>query len=224
MSKVLIIDSETTGLIEPIEYNEVAYLQVEDINSLRVELTFEQRFKPHKPSELGALVTHGIMEEELVNCDPSGTFTFPEKVDYLVGANIDYDWSVLGKPDIKRICITALARYLVPGLDSYSQSALLYHFEGSDAKEKLVNAHSALADVENCRLVLRYLLYVAFHEVCHIGSWDSLWKLSEEARIPLTLTFGKHKGEKVSKIPFGYKSWLLRQPDVDPYLRIALER
>ena len=36
------------------------------------------------------------------------------------------------------------------------------------------------------------------------------------------MTFGKHKGTPISAIPGDYKAWLLRQPDVDPYLAQAL--
>lgn len=218
---VLIIDSETTGLIEPIEYNEVAYLEIGSVQYLDIVASFEQRYKPTKQSELGALVTHGIMEEELVDCPPYGTFELPKDTTYLIGANIDYDWRVLGKPDIKRICITALARHLVEGLDSYSQSALLYYFEGSAAKEKLVAAHSAFADIKNCRLVLGHLLKLV--DVIP-NTFEELWELSEVARVPKYMTFGKHKDMLVTNVPSGYKKWLLGQPDVDEYLQVALRR
>lgn len=36
------------------------------------------------------------------------------------------------------------------------------------------------------------------------------------------MPFGKHKGDLISAIPTDYKEWLLRQPDVDPYLAKAL--
>ena len=219
MKKVLIIDSETTGLIEPIEYNEVAYLEIGDIATLGILDTFEQRYKPTKPSELGALVTHGIMEEELVECPPYGEFYLPKDTYYIIGANVDYDWKVLGKPDVKRICITALARYLIEGLDSYSQSALLYYFERSTAKEKLINAHSALADIKNCRLVLGYLLSIVDKP---LTSFEDLWELSEVARIPKTLSFGKHRGLAIKDVPKDYLRWLKKQVDLDEYLRLAI--
>jgi exodeoxyribonuclease X len=53
-------------------------------------------------------------------------------------------------------------------------------------------------------------------------SWEALWKTSEIARIPSIMTFGKHKGANIKDIPWDYKQWLLKQPDVDPYLAKAL--
>ncbi|MNN74026.1 hypothetical protein D3C81_1901880 [compost metagenome] len=46
--------------------------------------------------------------------------------------------------------------------------------------------------------------------------------ISEEARIPTVIRFGKHAGSKIADIPADYKKWLLGQADVDPYLRKAL--
>jgi hypothetical protein len=66
------------------------------------------------------------MDEDLVDCPPHSDFRLPEGIEYLVGYNVDYDWRVIGEPPIKRICVLALARSLLPGLDSYSQSAALY--------------------------------------------------------------------------------------------------
>jgi exodeoxyribonuclease X len=36
------------------------------------------------------------------------------------------------------------------------------------------------------------------------------------------MPFGKHKGEPISEMPVDYRQWLLRQPNVDPYLAQAL--
>jgi exodeoxyribonuclease X len=37
------------------------------------------------------------------------------------------------------------------------------------------------------------------------------------------MPFGKHKGEEITRIPADYRKWLLKQENVDPYLRKALE-
>ena len=54
-------------------------------------------------------------------------------------------------------------------------------------------------------------------------TWEDIWQASELARIPTIMPFGKHKGTAIADIPADYKRWLLGQPDVDPYLRKALE-
>ena len=47
--------------------------------------------------------------------------------------------------------------------------------------------------------------------------------MSEIARIPTIMPFGKHKGLLLADVPSSYKQWLLGQSDVDPFLRKALE-
>jgi len=214
----VIFDTESTGLIEP-RVIEAAWLKVPDPNGLPTE-RFLQRYNPHKPIALGALATHHIYDEELTDCPPYTDFALPADVRYIVGHNVDYDWKVIGEPPVKRICTLALTRYLWPDLDSYSQSAILYFFERLNARELLKAAHSAMQDVVNCLTIFRHL--TMRFEPAELSSWETVWQLSEKARIPKVMMFGKHKGTAIKDIPGDYKSWLLKQPDVDPYLVKAL--
>jgi exodeoxyribonuclease X len=52
---------------------------------------------------------------------------------------------------------------------------------------------------------------------------NSLFIMSETARIPKYITFGKHKGTAIKDLDPSYVTWLLRQDDLDPYLRKAIE-
>ena len=146
MSKTIIFDTEATGIKEPVLI-EAAWVELESIEPFTVINPFVQRYNPGKPITLGALATHHIMDEELVDCPPAGGFTLPGHVDYIIGHNVDFDWEVIGKPEVKRICTLALARKLWPDLDSHNQSVLLYYLERSTAREQLRNAHSAIVDV-----------------------------------------------------------------------------
>lgn len=56
-----------------------------------------------------------------------------------------------------------------------------------------------------------------------VASWEELWHHSEEARIPKFINFGKHRGTAIADLPSDYRAWLLRQPDIDPYLIKALQ-
>lgn len=219
----LILDTETTGHNEP-EVIEVGYVQInlDSGKPLSGPLTFECRYKPTKPSLLGALKVHHILDEELEECEPTGSFQLPEGTEYLIGQNIDYDWAAIGKPDVRRICTLALARTYYPELDSHSQVSLVYHFakDRREARERIRNAHSALPDVLMC---LGNLQHMTQDRLPKYGSWEELWRLSEAARVPKVMPFGKHRGERIARVPGDYKRWLLRQPDVDPYLRRALE-
>tara|TARA_B100000780_G_scaffold260233_1_gene211789 strand:+ start:94 stop:774 length:681 start_codon:yes stop_codon:yes gene_type:complete len=215
--EAVIFDTETTGKNDP-TLIEAAWLSVEQIEPLITGESFCQRYKPEKSIELGALAVHHILDEELVNCFPAETFNLPEGIKYIVGHSIDYDWVVVGSPNIKRICTLALARKIWPNIDAYSQSALLYYLDRENAKEILKNAHSAEADVKICAKILS--------EICkklNVKTIESLWDLSEEARIPSFMPFGKHKGLAITDIPNDYKRWLLSQDNIDPYLIQALE-
>ena len=217
MTKAIIFDTETTGKNDP-KMIEAAWIKLDSLQPFCVSEKFNQRYNPEKPIELGALATHHILDEELKDCPNPIDFYLPEGTEYIIGHNVDYDWNIIGNPNIKRICSLALSRRLWPELDSHSQSAMLYFVDRQNAREKLKNAHSALADVENCAFILEKII-----DKLGVTSIDELWAISEQARIPSHMTFGKHKGVAIADIPRDYKTWLLNQDNVDSYLRKALE-
>ena len=217
MPQAIIFDVEATDKNDAVII-EAASLDVTSLNPFEVGNPWVQRYNPGKPISLGALATHHFMDEELVNCPASSSFKLPAGTQYLIGHNIDFDWVAIGSPDVKRICTLALARSLWPDLDSHTQSALLYYFERDTARDQLRNAHSALADVWICSKIVGQII-----DKLHPASLDALWEMSEKARIPTTMPYGKHKGELISQVPSDYKQWLLRQDNVSGYLRKALE-
>jgi len=216
----ILFDTESTGITDPVIV-EAAWAKVTDPFSLTITDTFNQRFNPGKPIELGALATHHILDEHVSGEPPASEFSLPEGTLYLIGHNVDYDWKVIGSPRVKRICTLALSRSLFPTVDSHTQSAMIYLFERENAGKLLKNAHSAMCDVMNCRTVLDYVLS-KLGGITKDTSWEDIWLASERARIPTRMTFGKHKGAAIKDIPGDYKAWLLKQPDVDRYLAKAL--
>lgn len=222
-AEAIIIDTETTGFVEP-EAIEVAWAALDGPQSLNVVQSFHSFYKPSKPIELGALSTHNILEEELQDAPPTTDFRFPGGVEFLIGHNIDFDWKVIGEPDARRICTLALSRWLFPELDAHRQSAMMYHLHEDKkwVKNSVRNAHSALHDVDNCNFVLSGLINELERRGTVVESWDQLWDLSEKARIPTKIGFGKHKGMAIGDLPRDYVGWLLRQTDLDPYLFTAL--
>lgn len=219
-----IFDSETTGLNDP-HLVEAAWLKLNDFSSLAVTNLFLQRYKPGKPIELSALATSHILDEELADCPPHTDFSLPGDVVYLIGHNVDYDWRVIGEPDVKRICTRALSSKLWPQADSHTQSAMIYLHYRTEATDLLRNAHAALDDVKNCRLLLVKILdTLAVTLGRQVSGWAELWEISEDARIPTVIGFGKHKGMAIADLPSDYKRWLLNQADLDPFMRKALSR
>src|SRR5690606_37742097 len=110
----------------------------------------------------------------------------PDGVTHLIGHNVDFDWKVIGEPDVKRICTLALARRMWHDQDSHTLGALLYRTMGADARMALREAHNAMADVGFCAHVLR-----AICAARRPADLDDLWRMSEEARVPTHMTFGK---------------------------------
>src|SRR5690606_38893005 len=102
-------------------------------------------YKPSKPSTFGAMAVHHILPHELEGCPPSSECKLPADAEYIVGHNVDYDWEAVGKPNVKRICTCAMARWVWPEADSHSQSALLYMTLGATdrIRKRLMDAHRA---------------------------------------------------------------------------------
>jgi len=182
MLNTIIFDTETTGRTEPVVI-EAAWLGLDSIQPFKTSESFNQRYNPEKTIDLGALATHHILDEELINCPLASSFKLPDETLYIIGHNIDYDWNVIGQPKVKRICTLALARKVWPQLDSHNQSALLYYLDRSNARDKLKNAHSALADVHICAIILENIC-----KALNISSIDILYSTSESSRVP-TYTF-----------------------------------
>ncbi len=217
----LIIDCETTGIEEP-EPIEVAWMAIPE-PSMLYDITMIScfRFKPSKMISLGALATHHIRDEELANCAPATELCLPDGIEFLIGHNVDFDWKAIGSPDVKRIDTCAMSRWLWPGADSHSLGAMLYLHHPEEAKEWLVNAHSASYDVANTRTILGCI----FEQIQRpIATWNDLWLFSEEARIPKVMPFGKHRGTAIRDLPRDYAAWCMRQADFDPYVMKAIRK
>lgn len=218
-----IIDTESTGFVEP-KATEIAYIHLTDRLVARRE--FYSRFNPGKPISLGATATTHIFDEDVANEPHIDTFEFPADCRYLVAHNVDYDWGVLGKPDVKRICTLALSRSLYPDIDSHTQTAMMYHLFGKKAVPWVRDAHNAKCDVDNCLMLFRILVDDLIDKgmIPKEYTLEDLYRASEEARIPVKVPFGKHKGELIKDVPYGYVSWYMGQAEKDPYFVEALRR
>lgn len=220
----IILDTEThdmNGYPIEISYSPCAFVD----GALKVghELNFDEFFSCPEPINLGAMAVHHILESDIAGKPSFETFRLPAGVEFMIGHNVDYDVKAVQKCDpkieVKAICTMALSRMLWPDA-SHSLGALFYQIteDKEKARKLLRNAHSAKWDIYFTGKLLEVL-------VAELGIKDmnSLYMMSETARIPKKITFGKHKGTDVKDLPSDYKAWLLRQDDVDPYLRKALK-
>ena len=219
----LILDTETHDLNGyPIEIAYAPCSFEQGVLVINQKQVFDEFFSCPEPIALGALATHHILETDIVEKPSFDTFKMPQDVQYLIGHNIDYDITAIQKcqPDfsVKGICTLALCRMVWPELP-HTLSAMYYHVmdDLELARKHLRHAHNAKADIYFTGVILKTLV-----EQLGIKDMNSLFIMSETARIPKYITFGKHKGTAIKDLDSGYVSWLLKQPDLDPYLRKAL--
>lgn len=222
----IILDTETHTLNgQPIE---IAYapIQISDHKiTLDKSKLFDQLYSVDEPISFAAMAVHHILEADIKDQPHYTSFKLPENTVYIIGHNIDYDIRALEKcgvdsTNIKAICTLALARRVWPDAEAHNISALIYMIsKGSEkAREMIRKAHRADMDII---LTANILMHIVHH--LKINSMEELYEASEDARIPRSINFGKHRGTAISELPADYVQWLLRQDDLDPYLRKALE-
>ena len=225
--QAIILDTEThtlNGL--PIE---IAYAPIEiEAGKLSPDRSkmFDQLYSiGDEKISFAAMAVHHILEADIVDQPNFGTFTLPTETVYIIGHNIDYDIRAIqtcgvDTQHIKAICTLALARLVWPDAEAHNISALIYMIsKGSEkAREMLKGAHRADADIILTANILMHIV----HKL-NIQTIEALFEASEDARIPRSINFGKHRGTAIVDLPSDYVQWLMRQEDLDPYLRKALE-
>lgn len=212
--KALIIDTETTTADETAEIIEAAWIDLED------DSEYCERFLPAGTIAFGAMAVHHIMLHDLTGCRSAAEFALPE-VEFVIGHNVDFDWRVMGSPEVKRICTLALCRYLWPELDSHKQGAVMYFLFGADAQDQVKGAHNALCDVRMCQQIFFSCVGELVQRGICCDTLQDIWQASEIARVPTIMSFGKHKGMAVKDVPRDYMRWYLGQAETDEYMRKA---
>ena len=175
--------------------------------------------KPDRAISYGAMAVSHITPDMLVD-EPShqevAHFVLPKGEAYIIAHNADYDIQVAANAGVdvsqyKAICTQALARRMLPDLDSHSLGALTYAINPDLARQYCRNAHDAGYDVTFTLWLLEHLC-----ELGNITSMEQLYLASEEARIPLTFTFGKHQGKAIKDIAVtdrSYLQWIIKNHD-----------
>lgn len=223
--KAIILDTEThtiNGYPIEIAYGPCSFEQGElwfDQGQV-----FDEFFSCPEPISFGAMAVHHILESDIAGKPSYDTFRLPNGFDYIIGHNINYDIEAISKCSSpvpsKSICTLALARFAWSELETHTLSALFYFLakDKADARDRLRSAHNAKYDI--------WFTYIVLKNIClklGIKDMNSLYLLSEQARMPTEMPFGKHKGIPLKQVPKDYIRWLLGSAEIDPYLRKALE-
>ncbi|MGQ2386329.1 3'-5' exonuclease [Acinetobacter ursingii] len=218
----IILDTETHDMKGyPIEIAYVPCSFIDGLLAVDKDAVYDEYYSCPEPIAYGAMAVHHILESDIAGKPSYETFRAPE-CEYIIGHNIDYDIEAIRKSDpnftAKAICTLALSRMVWPD-EAHNISALIYMLTGGSekAKQSIHNAHNAKQDILLTAVVLKNIC-----KVLGIKDMQSLYMFSEQARIPTHITFGKHKGTAIKDIPADYVTWLLKQDDLDPYLKKAL--
>lgn len=227
--QAMVLDTEGTGLDEP-DVIQLAHTAPTTFGQAPDGVVTLLHFCPRKPITIGAMATHGIIMEDLQDCPEwPGSYPLPLGVHYLIGHQIDFDWKCIGSPSVKRICTMALAKRYWPDLDSYKLTALIYHLVNrKEAREMTANAHNAAQDIHLTSFVLDTLIHEiqCVEPLACLDTWEKLWELSEQARIPLRIGFSKYgpkngkPGTLYSEVPLGMLRWIVdpvRVAEMDPW-------
>lgn len=232
-------DTETTGPnVGTDQVIESAFLSLPDTPAEFMKAPFESMVMQHQyfghtvPMTLGAQDTHHILPEALAGLDPMPYPAPMPPTTYLIGHNIDFDRDMLDAKGAAGICTLALARRYFPELDSHRQGAVLYHIARITkrgeawARDLLRSAHSADADVLNCGRILKYIIYLIDRDNKVKGqlSWGDIYQVSQDARVPKIMAFGKFKGQPVSEVTPQWAEWYAGTDNADPYVLIALKK
>lgn len=236
----MIIDFEATDVSKEAEATQIGYRNVwfndygrlcNDSPSLHHTDTSSHHLmcKPDRAISYGAMAVSHITPDMLVD-EPShqevAHFVLPKGEAYIIGHNVDFDIQVAANAGIdvsqyKAICTQALARRLLPDLDSHSLGALTYATNPDLARQHCRNAHNAGWDVTFTLWLLKHLC-----ELGGITSMEQLYLASEEARIPTAFTFGKHQGKNIREMACHekdrkYLHWAIDSIKDKPYLITA---
>lgn len=235
----VIADVEATGTDHDVDQVvESAFLSLPDTPEEFMRAPLEGMPMQHEyyghtaPMRLGALNTHHILPEKLAGLDPMPMPAPMPPCTYIIGHNIDFDRKMLDVMGAKAICTLALARAYFPTLDSHAQGSVLYHLgritkRGEAWASKLLRAaHSADADVYNCARILKYIIFLIDrdNEVKGKLSWEDIYQISMDARIPKVMQFGKFKGSPMCDVEPSWAEWYNGTDNKDPFVIIALRR
>lgn len=181
--KVLVLDTETTGIGKLDEVIQLAYVELQafehifnsfaDIYGETQANGTDVKYRPSVPIHPEAAKVNGIKYVDLLKCPPSKQLDYTDltDVDYIIGHNISFDKRMLlqcipeDKQDLfdktKFVCTMALSKALDKNLDigfpNHKLDTLVNHFFADDDNVKktlLTETHDALGDVIKTILVL----------------------------------------------------------------------
>lgn len=210
---ILVLDTETTGLVDPINIVEVSWCEIDEELSILGE--FSSLVKAPTPITCSASGVNGVRDEDLVNEPTIDQIPFPDGDIVIIGHNVSFDYPLV-EPYMNivgQICTLILARRLLPDAPDYRLGTLSCYC----GLPRQLN-HRALGDVRDCLGLLDFMMRE--HRM-------NLQEVYDYVNTPMrlkTMPFGKHKGLPIEQVPLGYIQWLLGSNErLDQDLRYTIK-
>lgn len=193
-------------------------------NDLNVVQTYESLIDPERPITPSASGIHGIVDEDVFTSPTLAEWMeangHPLMVEGLVfgGHNARFDVRQLRDYMPERfdmLCTLKLAKLLLPNNPDHRLQTLRYQF-----RLEAGPAHRAMGDVITC---VSFLRCIAAQKGLDLAG---IVKLAQQKLNPHTtkMTFGKHKGDPLAKLPKSYINWVLGNVEnLDEDVREVLE-
>ncbi len=250
--KTVILDTETTGFDDPIRPVEVGYIELVNLTTMELGSRFNQRYNPDRNISWGAMSTHNIIQEDILDKPLYTEFVLPKDVEYVIGHNVQFDCDVLNiSNDVKQIDTLNISRRLfplTPNYESYRKLGFSEQFielkkESFQSNGYTLDSHKLTAlmymlakdknkvreRLKNAHSAIDDCLFCAFLllkiiKIKNFNSIEELYEFSEQCKIPTTMFFGKYKGIDIADIPNDYISWMFNNmSELDQNLKKALE-
>ena len=220
MKRIVILDTETSGLNQPRPV-EIAWVECDqDLNIIhRVESLID----PECAISPGAAGVHGITYDMVADAPTLWEFFTIVQDDpfgygdiVFVGHNAQFDLPMV-RPYIANldstVCTLKLARRIYPDAENHKLQTLRYTF-GLEAGA----GHRAMGDVITTHSLLKQMM-------SDTGlSFQELADFVNQPQIVEKIGFGKHKGAKLSDLPPNYIRWLLNEANIDDDLKFSLQQ
>lgn len=210
-TRVRVIDTETTGLTDPIGVVEIGWTDVEQHRG-RWAVAAPSRsilVQPGRPIEYGAVAVHHIRDSDVEAAKPLSHLlpTVLSGAEVLAAHNAAFD-AALVDTDLPWICTHKCARALWPDLQGYSNGGIRYELGLIDAlwEPHCHPAHRAGPDT----VVTAHILCALLRE----ATISSLLEISGRPTLLSQMPFGKHKGERFDALPHDYLNWIVNASDM----------
>jgi len=208
---IIILDCESTGLVDPIGVVEVGMCEISD--DLDIISEFSSLVHTDIPIAPEAEAKHGISAEAIVDAPQLKDLPWPSGEVILCCHNVPYDYPLVKDymNIVGTICTLRLARRLLPMAPNHQLDTLATYCD----LPKYIS-HRTYGDVRNVWGLLCYMSE---------GSGMNVWQLLEWLKRPLrfkTMPYGKHRGLLIDKVPYQYLRWLKAQPGHDPDMELTL--